>query len=152
MSLRATDVDEVVEAAMLSLPPAAGEITVDVSPDLPEVAADAGLLERALANILANARAWSPPDAPVRITAGAIGERVEIRVVDSGPGIPEVRREEAFQPFQRLGDRNGNHPGGLGLGLAIARGFVEAMGGEVGVEDTPGGGATLVVSLPGAPG
>ena len=88
-----------------------------------------------------------PAAVPVRITADVVGGRVEVRVVDRGPGISEARKADVFQPFQHFGDRNGNGHPGLGLGLAIAKGFVEAMGGEVTIEDTPGGGATLVVSL-----
>jgi two-component system sensor histidine kinase KdpD len=84
----------------------------------------------------------------VRVVAGTVLDRVELRVVDQGPGIPSDQRDRVFQPFQRLGDRpNGT---GVGLGLAVARGFVEAMGGELTIEDTPGGGATMVVSLPAA--
>ncbi|HXZ99913.1 MAG TPA: ATP-binding protein [Candidatus Binatia bacterium] len=147
VAIRPTDVDEVVEEAVTSLPRIGTEILVDVGQELPEVEADAALLERALANIIANAQAWSPAGKPVRVSASAIADRVQIRVIDRGLGIPAERRQEAFRPFQRLGDRNGHHPGGLGLGLAIARGFVAAMGGEVEIEDTPGGGATLVVSL-----
>ena len=144
--LRPVDLDEVVESAMLGLP-RASDLIIDVDPSLPRVEADAGLLERALANIMANAQAWSPAVAPVRITAGAVAGHVELRVIDQGPGIPTDRRGDVFLPFQRLGDNNGNKPGGLGLGLAIAKGFVEAMGGDVSVDDTPGGGATLVVTL-----
>ena len=76
--------------------------------------------------------------------AGPAGDRVEISVIDTGPGIPAGQREEIFRPFQRRGDS----PGGLGLGLAIAKGFTEAMRGMLSVEDTPGGGATFVFSLP----
>ena len=75
-------------------------------------------------------------------------DRVDLRVIDHGPGIPPADRERIFQPFQRLGDNPANGTG-VGLGLAVARGFVEAMGGELAVEDTPGGGSTMVFSLPG---
>jgi len=147
VSMLATDVEEVVEAAVLSLPRRARPPLVEVDASLPPVEADAGLLERALANIVANAQTWAPAAVPVRITADVVGGRVEVRVVDRGPGISEARKADVFQPFQHFGDRNGNGHPGLGLGLAIAKGFVEAMGGEVTIEDTPGGGATLVVSL-----
>ncbi len=81
--------------------------------------------------------------------AGVGGGRVDLRVADEGPGIPTDQREEVFRPFQRLGDNpNGN---GVGLGLAVARGFVEAMHGELTIEDTPGGGTTMVMTLPAAP-
>jgi two-component system, OmpR family, sensor histidine kinase KdpD len=117
-----------------------------VSETLPPVKADPALLERAIANLVGNAVQWSPRDSRVRVCAGVLGDRVELRVVDRGPGIPEADRERVFLPFQRLGDR-GNTTG-VGLGLAVARGFVEVMGGELGVEDTPGGGVTMAISLP----
>ena len=99
-----------------------------------------------MANLVVNALDHSPEGEPVRIRASHLGGRVELRVVDRGPGIPGEDRERVFQPFQRLGDNpNGT---GVGLGLAVARGFVEAMGGELLVDDTPGGGCTMVVSLP----
>jgi two-component system sensor histidine kinase KdpD len=124
------------------------DVVVEVPETLPRVKADAGLLERAIANLIANALHASPADRPVRVVAGTVLDRVELRVVDQGPGIPSDQRDRVFQPFQRLGDRpNGT---GVGLGLAVARGFVEAMGGELTIEDTPGGGATMVVSLPAA--
>ena len=80
----------------------------------------------------------------MRVEAGAVAGRVDLRVVDQGPGIPMADRAQIFEPFQRLGDGGG----GVGLGLAVAKGFVEAMGGELTVEDTPGGGVTMVVGLP----
>jgi two-component system sensor histidine kinase KdpD len=106
-------------------------------------------LERALANLIHNAVRFSPPGAPVRVTAGAVGELLDVRVVDRGPGVPGQERERLFLPFQRLGD---SAPGeGVGLGLAVARGFIEAMGGEIELDDTPGGGLTAVVRLRAAP-
>ena len=116
-----------------------------VDETLPRVHADAALLERAIANVVDNAVAWSPPGEAVRVEAGAIAGRVDLRVVDRGPGIPADQRERMFLPFQRLGDQSNGT--GTGLGLAVARGFVEAMGGEITVEDTPSGGLTMVVSL-----
>ena len=113
--------------------------------------ADAALLERALANIVGNALRHAPADAPVRVSAGEItGDgrpRVDVRVIDRGPGIELADRERVFQPFQRVVDHHADGAG-VGLGLAIARGFVEAMGGDVAIEDTPGGGVTVVVGLP----
>ena len=104
---------------------------------LPRVDADAALLERAVANVARQrARRTAARTVPVRIVARCAGGRVDLRVVDRGPGIPPDERERVFQPFQRLGDRP--HGDGVGLGLAVARGFVEAMGGELTVEDTPG--------------
>ena len=86
----------------------------------------------------------APADRPARITAGRVHDRVDLRIIDHGPGIKQGDREQVFQPFQRLGDRGGS---GVGLGLAVARGFVRAMEGELIIEDTPGGGTTAVVSL-----
>jgi two-component system sensor histidine kinase KdpD len=113
--------------------------------DLPPVLADPGLLERVAANLLANAGRHAPYGS-LHVTAGAVGDRVELRVVDRGPGVSENDRDRMFAPFQRLGDRSGGQ--GLGLGLAVARGLTEAMGGHLTAEDTPGGGLTMVVNLP----
>jgi two-component system, OmpR family, sensor histidine kinase KdpD len=149
--LREVGFDEVVPAALHAVQSGraglrTSHVLVEIPETLPRVEADAGLLERAVANLIANALEASPPDRPVRLTAGSVLDRVELRVVDQGPGIPVDQRARVFSPFQRLGDRsNGN---GVGLGLAVARGFVEAMGGELTIEDTPGGGATMVVALP----
>ena len=140
--------DEVIPAALRSLGARGGGIELDVPETLPRVLADAGLLERALANIFDNAVRHSPPGRPVRILAGAVNGTVDVRVVDRGDGVPEEERERIFQPFQRLRDSGDD---GVGLGLAVARGFVAAMGGELEAEDTPGGGLTLVVRLRTAP-
>jgi two-component system, OmpR family, sensor histidine kinase KdpD len=137
--------DEVVPAALASLGARATRVEAEIAETLPRVNADAGLLERALANVIDNAVAASPPDAPVRVDAGVVGDRVDIRIVDRGSGISADERERIFLPFQRLGDSSNG--AGVGLGLAVAKGFVEAMGGEVEVEDTPGGGLTMVLRL-----
>jgi two-component system sensor histidine kinase KdpD len=153
VEVRPSGVEEVVLAAIASLGPAARRVVLDVPETLPDVLADAALLERALANLVANALRHAPPDEPVRISAGEVLVeqqcRVDVRVIDHGPGIPPNARELVFQPFQRLVD-NQSDGAGVGLGLAIARGFVDAMGGELTIEDTPGGGATMVVGLPAA--
>ena len=143
--MRDVGLEEVVPAAIKGLGERAQAVDVSVEETMPRVHADAALLERAVANIIGNALSWSPPDHPVRIDACAVGGRVDLRVVDRGPGIPPDQRDRMFQPFQRLGDQSND--GGTGLGLAVARGFVDAMGGEITVEDTPGGGLTVVVSL-----
>jgi two-component system sensor histidine kinase KdpD len=139
-------VEEVVDASLASLARDTSIVDVDLPPDLPLALADAGLLERALANVIDNAMRWAPAGTRVRVGAGAIAGRVDIRVVDRGAGIPRDRREAAFEPFQRLGD-SGPGDDGVGLGLAVTKGFVDAMRGEVTIEDTPGGGATLVIDL-----
>jgi two-component system sensor histidine kinase KdpD len=141
--------DEVVAQALASLGERARRVVSDVPENLPRINTDPALLERAVANVIDNAIAWSPPDRAVRMEAAAFGETVELRVIDQGPGIPPDQRERIFQPFQRLGDQ---HQGeGVGLGLAVARGFVDAIGGELTVEDTPGGGATMIFSFKVAP-
>jgi two-component system sensor histidine kinase KdpD len=145
--MRDVGLDEVVPAAMAGVT-AASRVSVDVPETLPRVHADAALLERAIANVIENAIAWSPPDVPVRVEACVDGGRVDLHVVDRGPGIPTAEREAVFRPFQRQGDRSNGS--GVGLGLAVARGFVEAMGGEIAVEDTPGGGVTMVIGIPAA--
>ncbi len=143
--MRDVGLDEVLPVALAGLTQAE-RVNVDVAETLPRVRADAALLERAIANVTENAIAWSPPDAQVRIEACVAQQRVELHVVDRGPGIPPAQREAIFRPFQRLGDRSNGS--GVGLGLAVARGFVEAMGGEIVIDDTPGGGVTMVISLP----
>lgn len=144
--VRPVGLEEVVAAALASLGPVGRSVVVDVAETLPRVSADPALLERAVANVIANAVQASPADRPVHVQAGAVGEAVDLRVVDRGPGVAPDLREAMFVPFQRLGDQpNGN---GVGLGLAVAHGFVDAMGGSLDVEDTPGGGLTMVLSLP----
>jgi two-component system sensor histidine kinase KdpD len=138
--------DEVVPGALAGIADAKHGVLVDVPETLPRVRVDVGLLERAVANVVANALHASPPDRPVRVFAGQSQGRVELTIADEGPGIPSDQRDEVFRPFQRLGD---NPQGdGVGLGLAVARGFVEAMNGELAIDDTPGGGASVVISLP----
>ena len=110
-----------------------------------QAVADPVLLQRVLVNLLANATRFSPAGSAVRIATSTFADRVEVRVIDHGPGIPAARRGEVFVPFQRLGDTDNST--GLGLGLALSKGFVEAMGGTLEPEDTPGGGLTMVVSL-----
>jgi len=147
LSLRPTAVDSVLYAAVDALSTVGAGIAIDVDESLPLVQADPGLLERAVANVMANALAWSPVGMAVRVEAGVAGDKVDIRVIDQGPGIPVNLRDRVFVPFQRRGDGAGGRPNGIGLGLAVAKGFTEAMGGELTVEDTAGGGATLVFSL-----
>jgi two-component system, OmpR family, sensor histidine kinase KdpD len=145
-ALRPVGLDEVVLAAVASLGPRATGVDLDVPETLPPVQADPALLERAVANVIENAVRWSPPDQRVRVEAGAFNGHVDLRVVDRGPGIPVPLREQVFAPFQRRGDSANDT--GVGLGLAVARGFVQAMRGTVEIEDTAGGGTTVVISLP----
>jgi two-component system, OmpR family, sensor histidine kinase KdpD len=143
--LAPTMLDEAVDGARRSVDPR-GAVCVDVAADLPPVVADGVLLERSLANLLANALRYNPDDhRPVRVDAAAIGDAVNVRVVDHGPGIAADQRRRVLAPFQRVGDdRDGT---GVGLGLAIANGFVEAMGATLALDETPGGGLTATVSL-----
>ena len=143
---RSVGLDEVIGGALSGLAERGHLIHLDVPETLPMVDADPVLLERAIANIVDNALRFAPPGAPVRVEAGSFGGRVDLRVVDTGPGIPIDVRDEVFRPFQRLGDTSAGT--GVGLGLAVARGFVRAMDGELTVDDTPGGGTTMVLSLP----
>jgi two-component system sensor histidine kinase KdpD len=139
----------VVPLALDDLGPAGLHVVVDVPDDLPGVLADPGLLERVIANLVGNAVRYSPPGVPPLVTASILADRVELRVIDRGPGIPSSYLERVFAPFQRLGDTDNTT--GVGLGLALSRGLTEAMGGTLTPEETPGGGLTMVVSLPAAP-
>ncbi|MFD8046198.1 DUF4118 domain-containing protein [Streptomyces chartreusis] len=141
--IREIDLDEVVPMALGGVPEGSAEL--DVPETLPMVAVDKGLLERVVANVVENAVKYSPRDEPVLVSASAIADRVEVRVVDRGPGVPDEAKERIFAPFQRYGDAP--RGAGVGLGLAVARGFAEAMGGSISAEDTPGGGLTMVLSL-----
>ncbi|WP_209559883.1 ATP-binding protein [Frigoribacterium sp. PvP032] len=143
------DVDDVVLGALdeLGLGPADVELALRAS--VPAVVADAVLLQRVLVNLLDNALRHSPDGTLVRISTSGFAGRVEVRVVDRGPGVPPERRDEITVAFQRLGDTDNST--GLGLGLALSKGFTEAMGGTLTMDDTPGGGLTAVVSLPEAP-
>lgn len=118
------------------------QVKVEVGPTV--AMADAGLLERVLANVIDNALRYAS-DSVVRVTAGRVGARVLINVADEGRGLPPGGELHAFDPFQRLGDRD--NTSGVGLGLSVARGFVEAMGGTISATETPGGGLTMVVDL-----
>lgn len=118
---------------------------LDIDDDLPPVLADPVLLERVLANLIANAQRFSPPGIPPTVIARSADGRVTIRVADRGPGIAAPDRERVFAPFQRLGDTDAGS--GLGLGLALARGLTEAMGGTLEPRDTVLGGLTMVLDL-----
>ncbi|WLW50293.1 ATP-binding protein [Streptomyces sp. YU58] len=142
LNLRATTLEEVLPTALAEAP---GVQARDME-GIPAVLADPPLLERVVANLVGNAVRHTPPGQEVLVTASALAGRVELRVVDRGPGLPADGRERLFEPFQRLGDTDNTT--GLGLGLALARGLTEAMNGTLTPEDTPGGGLTMVVSLP----
>ncbi|MFF7802500.1 ATP-binding protein [Streptomyces olivaceus] len=141
--IREIDVDEVAPMALGGVPEGSAEL--DIPETLPMVAVDAGLLERAMANLVENAVKYSPAGRAVLVAASALADRVEVRVVDRGPGVPDAAKDRIFEPFQRYGDAP--RGAGVGLGLAVARGFAEAMGGTLNAEDTPGGGLTMVLTL-----
>ncbi|MFI7010818.1 ATP-binding protein [Streptomyces sp. NPDC050145] len=147
--IREIDLDEVVPMALVGVPDPEVSVQLDVPETLPMVTVDKGLLERAVANVVENAVKYSPNDEPVLVSASALGDRVELRVVDRGPGVPDEAKDRIFAPFQRYGDAP--RGAGVGLGLAVARGFAEAMGGTLTAEDTPGGGLTMVLTLRAAP-
>lgn len=137
--------EEVVPSAIASLGLRGAAVELEVPDTLPPVLADAALLERAVANLVANAVRFSPPETPVRIQAGMFGSHIDLRVIDRGPGIPRHQRDQVFQPFQRLGDNPAGT--GVGLGLAVARGFVTAMGASIELDDTAAGGTTAIIRL-----
>jgi two-component system sensor histidine kinase KdpD len=141
--------DAVAAQALLQTPGGRSPVQVDIPDDLPLVHADPGLLERVVANLIANAQAASPPQRSIRLHGHADDRHVHLHIVDHGTGVPAADRERMFTPFQRLHDRTAG--GGLGLGLAIVRGFLDAMGGTIAPTDTPGGGLTMTITLPVAP-
>ncbi|MEU8075352.1 sensor histidine kinase KdpD [Catellatospora citrea] len=151
LGITAVDVwlDEAVPSALDELGPQGRGVGVRIPDDLSAVRADPGLLQRVLVNVVSNALRFSPPDRPPLVSASEHGDLVELRVIDHGPGIPEEQRGQVFLPFQRLGDRN--NESGVGLGLALSRGLIEAMGGTLLPETTPGGGLTMVLNLPAVP-
>ncbi|MCW3027217.1 MAG: integral rane sensor signal transduction histidine kinase, partial [Solirubrobacterales bacterium] len=165
-------VEEMIRAAMSELAAGEDEFALSIDRDLPLVSVDAVQMERAFANVLENARRYSGGH-PVSVRARAVhsltgarrasvpadggertggehppgGDRVIVRIVDRGPGIPPAQLERVFEPFYRAGTTGGGHRGS-GLGLAIARGFTEANAGSLHVESLPGQGATFVFELP----
>ncbi|HYI32556.1 MAG TPA: ATP-binding protein [Glaciibacter sp.] len=139
---------EVILPALDELGMGPERVELDLPDHIPPMLADPGLLQRVLANLVSNAAQYSPADQRVRISVSRFAGTVEIRVTDHGPGIPADRRAEMFVPFQRLGDTDNST--GLGLGLALSKGFVEGMGGTLWADGTPGGGLTMVISLPSA--
>ncbi len=145
VSLETVSIDDVVGGALEELRLSPGDVELDLDPAVPAVVADRVLLQRALVNLLANAVRFSPEGRVPAVATSQFEGRVQLRVIDVGPGIPAERRDTVFVPFQRLGDTDNTV--GVGLGLSLSKGFVEAMGGSLEAEDTPGGGLTMVVEL-----
>lgn len=147
VQLAPVDVEEIIGRGIAG----AGQlhrVVVDVPDGLPLALADVGLAERVVANLVDNALRHSGRGTNVLVTADLRAGEVVVSVVDTGPGVPAGRRDALFTPYQRLGDRSS---GGLGLGLSVARGFTEAMGGRLQPAETPGGGLTMNVHLQAAP-
>jgi two-component system sensor histidine kinase KdpD len=138
-------VDEVISSALSGLRAGGDRVKTEIPDTLAPVQTDPALLERVVANLIENALTWSPPGRHVRVSAGEVAGRVDLRIIDHGPGIPPDERQTIHQPFQRLGDSSKGS--GVGLGLAVARGLLEAMDSELIIEDTPGGGTTMVIGL-----
>ncbi len=140
------DLAEVASSATTHVLRRSGEhpIEFDLPADLPLIQADAAQLERVFSNLIENAVRFSPDDEAVRISGGSGSGRVILRVTDHGPGISTRRQTEVFEPFSRGRD---NHQGS-GLGLAICRGFIEANGGTIQLQSTPGRGTSFAVSFP----
>ncbi|MCW2711957.1 MAG: sensor histidine kinase KdpD [Marmoricola sp.] len=145
VTLRPVALEEVVARALDDLGPPSAEVVVDLAPDVPDVEADPGLLERVMVNLVANALRFSPSGRPPLLTAVRQGTHVLVGVVDHGPGIPANQHDQVFLPFQRLGDTDNTT--GVGLGLALSRGLTEAMGGTLEPGTTPGGGLTMLLRL-----
>jgi len=146
VAARPFGIEEVVPIALDELGPGGRTVVVDIPDGLPPVLADPVLVERVVVNLLANALRHTSADLVPYVTASSLGARVELRVIDRGPGIAPEQRERVFAPFQRLGDSDNTT--GLGLGLSLSRGLTEAMGGTLTPEETPGGGLTMVMALP----
>jgi two-component system sensor histidine kinase KdpD len=139
--------DVVVEDLVARAAAGAPNVEVDLPDDLPAVRVDVGLTDRVLANLTANALRHAG-DKAVELTAGVGAHTVDVRVVDHGPGVPDALKARMFAPFERLGASRGD---GVGLGLTVAQGLAEAQGATLTAEDTPGGGLTMVLSLPVTP-
>jgi two-component system sensor histidine kinase KdpD len=143
--LEPTSLDEVLQRALQGVPE--GRVADETDDGVPLLLTDAGLLERCVANLVENAVRHAPDDVPVRLCAAVVPERrLQLRVVDRGPGVEGADRDRMFEPFQRIGDVPAGS--GVGLGLAVARGLADAVGATVEAEDTPGGGLTMVVTVP----
>lgn len=146
--LESVALDEAVAGALLALPEAGGRVAVGLSEDLPMVYADRGLLHRVLVNVLDNGLSHGSSERPVEVDAAVGAGSARIEIVDHGPGVTDAERGRLFEPFQRVDDRDTD---GVGLGLSVARGFVEAMDGAMVADATPGGGLTMRIRLPLAP-
>jgi two-component system sensor histidine kinase KdpD len=143
---RPADLQEIITRSLGDIGKPARAVTIRIPPELPPVMVDPPIMERVITNVVANALRYSPEGSPPLLTASAGRGRVELRVIDRGPGVPQAGRDQIFVPFRRLGDTEGTT--GVGLGLTVARGLTEAMHGTLEPEQTPGGGLTMAISVP----
>lgn len=143
---RNVGVEDVVSGAIKSLKSPTGQIEISIDPELPPIKGDPILLERVIGNLLENALRFNPKEESTTIAAFRVGENIEVRIIDHGPGLSTRDKTKLFTPFQRMGDRDNST--GVGLGLAIVKGFTELMNGRISVEETFKGGLTMVLSFP----
>ena len=138
------DVGEVIEGVVARLRPVLDGhlLRLVLREDLPPVPMDVVQIDQALTNLLENAARFGPPGSEIAVFASQFHDQVEVRVASRGPGIPPDDRERVMDPFVR------GEGGGTGLGLSIARAIVESHGGRMWIQETPGGGATVVFRLP----
>jgi two-component system sensor histidine kinase KdpD len=150
--LEALDLRDVIEPVVDRLRPLLGErpVRIDVPDDLPPVRADAVLVDGLLANLLENAARYAPPPAAVVVSARRVDGTVEVAIEDAGPGVPAASIGRLFDKFHRVQQPGDGSRPGLGIGLAVVRGMVEAMGGTVIADTSPLGGLRVVVHLPAA--
>jgi len=146
LNWRNVGVEDVVSGAIKSLKSQTDRIEISIDPELPPIKGDPILLERVIGNLLENALRFNPKERTITIAAFQVEDRIEIRVIDHGPGLSEKEKSKLFTPFQRLGDRDNST--GVGLGLAIVKGFTELLNGRISMEETYHGGLTMVLSFP----
>jgi two-component system sensor histidine kinase KdpD len=146
---RTIEVADAISGAVKSLKERKQQVIIKYEPDLPSLTIDPILLERVLVNLIENALRFSPLEKPAEIEVSSLPRSIIIKVIDHGPGVSLSNRSQMFLPFQRLGDRDNKT--GVGLGLAIVKGFTELMKGDITVEETPSGGATMVLTFPSIP-
>ncbi len=145
VNYQAVDMAESITATLAGIGSSADRVDVNIPEGLPLAYGDAALLERSLHNVVTNALRHAG-DVPVRLTVGVVGDEIHVCTIDRGPGIPKELRDKVMAPFQQLGDDRSAD--GVGLGMSIAQGFVQAMHGRLELDDTPGGGLTVIIALP----
>jgi two-component system sensor histidine kinase KdpD len=141
---RLTGIEDVVSTVATAFRVQGHRLSMDTEVELPDVLTDPALLERIVENLVRNALDHSPYETPVRVTAGLVGDRIDLRIIDRGPGIDPDTRQIVFEPYRTLDD---SHMAGVGLGLAVAKGLADALGHQITVDDTPGGGTTMILSV-----